>query len=166
MPRDLLADRNTLDAMPQLSREPPASSPPPKESSPMPSHNSAVFVEERFKKMKEIRPFGQLLNFEDLDDCDWLEHAAFDPVEAASREKVSHRRHLQPPTMFFSQLCSPSISSLHRACGITIGLLSGIGPCATLQVPCYWGPLCRSSQCRATLRRQRFHHLTSASRRT
>jgi hypothetical protein len=56
----------------------------------MPSHPSAVFVEQRFKKMKDIHPFAQLLNHEDLDDCDWLEHAAFDPVEAASREKVSN----------------------------------------------------------------------------
>jgi putative heme degradation protein len=89
MPRDLLADRKTLDNMPQLSRES-ASSPPAEESSPMPSHPSAVFVEQRFKKMKDIHPFAQLLNHEDLDDCDWLEHAAFDPVEAASREKVSN----------------------------------------------------------------------------
>jgi hypothetical protein len=139
MPRDLLADRKALDGMPQLSREP-ASSPPPKPSSPpMPSYNSGVFVEERFKKMKDIRPFGQLLNYEDLDDCDWLEHAAFDPIEAATREKVSHHENPQPCTASpFQPFCSVSVSvsSLQRACGMPIGLLSGIWPCASLHVPC------------------------------
>lgn len=85
MPRDLLADRKTLDGMPQLSRD--SASSPPQESG---SSNSAVFVEQRFKKMKDIHPFAQLLNYEDLDDCDWLEHAAFDPIEAASKEKASN----------------------------------------------------------------------------
>ena len=88
MPRDLLADQKTLDGMPQLSRES-ASSPPPEVSSPMPLYSPTVFVEERFKKMKGVHPFAQLLNRDDLDDCDWLEHAAFDPIEAATREKVS-----------------------------------------------------------------------------
>jgi hypothetical protein len=69
MPRDLLADRKTLDAMPQLS-----------------SQNALVV-----KKMEHIHPFAQLLNYEDLDDCDWLEHAAFDPIEAATREKVNNQ---------------------------------------------------------------------------
>ena len=93
MPRDLLADRKALDGMPQLERESkePASSPPPGDSSPAPPYSPSVYIEERFKKMKDVHPFTQLLNYEDLDDCDWLEHAAFDPVEAASREKVSLR---------------------------------------------------------------------------
>lgn len=102
MPRDLLADRKTLDGMPQLSRES-ASSLPQKSG----SSKSAVFVEQRFKKMKDIHPFAQLLNYEDLDDCDWLEHAAFDAIEAASREKVSNH--------FFSyitRLLSSFVSSL------------------------------------------------------
>jgi hypothetical protein len=89
MPRDLLADRKTLDAMPELSREP-ATSPPPQESSPMSPSNQGVLVEQRFRKMQNIHPFAQLLNYEDLDDCDWLEHAAFDPIEAATREKVNN----------------------------------------------------------------------------
>jgi hypothetical protein len=93
MPRDLLADRKTLDGMSQLSRET-ATSPPPEDSSPMTSNNQLVLVEDRFKKMTEIHPFAQLLNRDDLDDCDWLEHAAFDPIEAASREKVSMRKTL------------------------------------------------------------------------
>ncbi len=44
---------------------------------------------EHAKKMGDIHPFAQLLNISDLDDCDWLEHTAFDASEAASREKVS-----------------------------------------------------------------------------
>jgi hypothetical protein len=89
MPRDLLADRKTLDAMPQLSRE--SATSPPQEPSPMSPSNQAVFVEPRFrKKMQKIHPFAQLLNYGDLDDCDWLEHAAFDPIEAATREKVNN----------------------------------------------------------------------------
>ena len=87
MPRDLLADRNTLDAMPPLSKEPAASSPPPDE--PMPFYRvPSTLIEDRFKRMKDLRPFPLLLNADDLDDCDWLEHAAFAPHEAASREKV------------------------------------------------------------------------------
>jgi hypothetical protein len=89
MPRDLLADKRTLDAMPELSREPEhVSSPKPNESSSLVPHRSSnIASEERLKQMG-VQPFAQLLNVEDLDDCDWLEHAAFDPTEAASREKV------------------------------------------------------------------------------
>jgi hypothetical protein len=89
MPRDLLAerDRMALDGMPQLARES-ASSQAAAPSTQDLVDNPAPFVEERFKKMKDIHPFSALLNHEDLDDCDWLEHAAFDPAEAASREKV------------------------------------------------------------------------------
>jgi hypothetical protein len=83
MPRDLLADRKTLDAMPQLSREPATS---PQLSSPKPTSNQGALI---VRKMEHIHPFAQLLNYEDLDDCDWLEHAAFDPIEAATREKVN-----------------------------------------------------------------------------
>lgn len=43
--------------------------------------------QERMKKTG-VHPLVQLLNIDDVDDCDWLEHAAFDPIEAASREKV------------------------------------------------------------------------------
>jgi hypothetical protein len=85
MPRDLLADRKTLDAMPQLSREP-ATSPPPQVSSPKATSNQGALI---VRKLEHIHPFAQLLNYEDLDDCDWLEHAAFDPIEAATREKVN-----------------------------------------------------------------------------
>ncbi|KAF1843517.1 acetyltransferase [Cucurbitaria berberidis CBS 394.84] len=106
MPRDLLADKKTLNEMPQLSREP-ASSPPPKDSSPTPLYSPTTFKEERFKKMGKIHPFAQLLNVEDLDDCDWLEHAAFDPIEAATREKLEYR--LQT----CGELCSGLFSSAY-----------------------------------------------------
>jgi hypothetical protein len=87
MPRDLLADRNTLDGMPQLERESKELSKSPPSQSPPPNTNTSTALV-RSKQMDKIYPFVQLLNAEDLDDCDWLEHAAFDPVEAASREKV------------------------------------------------------------------------------
>lgn len=88
MPRDLLADK-TLESMPQLSREPAAASPPPENSKSNPYGTALVKVEDRFKKAIKIHPFSSLLSMDDLNDCDWLEHAAFDPIEAASREKVS-----------------------------------------------------------------------------
>jgi hypothetical protein len=86
MPRDFLADRKTLDEMSHLSRES-ATSPPPDESGPMDANNQFVIVPESERK-KSIHPFAQLLNREDLDDCDWLEHVAFNEIEAATREKV------------------------------------------------------------------------------
>jgi hypothetical protein len=102
MPRDLLADRKTLDGMPQLSREtkePEPISPPEQEASPLPP---TLYVEERFKKMKEIHPFVQLLNSDDLDDCDWLEHAAFDAIEAATREKVRLLMRMSSALQYYS----------------------------------------------------------------
>lgn len=92
MPRDLLAEK-TLESMPQLSREPAPVSPPEK---PNPYGTSLVLVEDRFKKMVNVHPFSSLLSLDDLDDCDWLEHAAFDPIEAASREKVSQFQSMFP----------------------------------------------------------------------
>ncbi|KAL1605816.1 hypothetical protein SLS59_002935 [Nothophoma quercina] len=91
MPRDLLADK-TLESMPQLSREPAAASPPPEKKA-NPYGTALVRVEDPFKKMtnNNIHPFSSLLSIDDLDDCDWLEHAAMDPVEAASREKIEYR---------------------------------------------------------------------------
>ncbi|KAL6711048.1 hypothetical protein ACN47E_006923 [Coniothyrium glycines] len=89
MPRDLFADPSALDEMPALSRES-ASSPPSANSSLVPHHESSIMRQERIKKTG-IHPFAQLLNVGDVDDCDWLEHAAFDPTEAASREKIEYR---------------------------------------------------------------------------
>jgi hypothetical protein len=72
MPRDLVADhghdRNN-------------------DSKPLDTMASSL-MEERFRRIKDVRPFPLLLSSADLDDCDWLEHAAFEPHEAASREKV------------------------------------------------------------------------------
>ncbi|KAH6611883.1 hypothetical protein C7974DRAFT_86306 [Boeremia exigua] len=92
MPRDLLADK-ALESMPQLSREPAAASPPPEKSKANPYGTSLVRVGDPFSKMtnSKIHPFSSLLSVDDLDDCDWLEHAAFDPIEAASREKIEYR---------------------------------------------------------------------------
>jgi hypothetical protein len=95
MPRDFLADRKTLDGMSQLSRES-ATSPPPDESGPMDANSQFVIVPES-ERQKSIHPLVQLLNYEDLDDCDWLEHVAFNEIEAATREKVSTSTLLSVP---------------------------------------------------------------------
>lgn len=116
MPRDLLADKATLDDMPQLSREPAASSPPPTVSSPMPLYSSALVKHENPSKMGAIHPFAQLLNRDDVDDCDWLEHAAFDPNEAATREKVSISLHRSLLLIYILlSLRSPSFTLRLRA---------------------------------------------------
>jgi putative heme degradation protein len=122
MPRDLLAERDqkALDGMPQLARES-ASSQGAAPSTQDLVEQSTPFVEERFKKMKDIHPFAQLLNHEDLDDCDWLEHAAFDPIEAASREKVS-----DCCRQFHVRFRSPSQFVTSCFSCITIGLLPGV----------------------------------------
>ncbi|KAH9869020.1 hypothetical protein J1614_008097 [Plenodomus biglobosus] len=106
MPRDLLADRKTVDGMTELLRDS-ATSPPPANSSLVPHRESNMMKQERLKKTG-IHPFAQLLNIEDLDDCDWLEHAAFDPIEAASREKVAHFHR--------SSICSTIPPSLRLFC--------------------------------------------------
>ena len=48
-----------------------------------------MMLDDRFKKLKDLHPYSLLLSQSDVDECDWLEHAAFDPIEAATREKVS-----------------------------------------------------------------------------
>lgn len=88
MPRDLLADKQTLESMPQLSREPQARSPEPAEQSSLVPHRSSTIAQEERLRQTGVRPYSSLLSTDDLDDCDWLEHAAFDPIEAATREKV------------------------------------------------------------------------------
>ncbi|KAH7552306.1 acetyltransferase [Bipolaris maydis] len=109
MPRDLLADKQTLESMPKLSREPDAlASPDPKEqsSSLVPHRSSSIAQEETLRQMR-LRPYSSLLNIDDLDDCDWLEHAAFDPIEAASREKLDYRLRT------CGELCSGLFSSAY-----------------------------------------------------
>lgn len=86
MPRDLESEKATLEGMPPLSKEPDVSSPP---DDPLPLYRMpTTLLEERFKRMKDLHPYALLLNQDDVDECDWLEHAAFDPHEAATREKV------------------------------------------------------------------------------
>ncbi|KAI4700852.1 hypothetical protein J4E81_003816 [Alternaria sp. BMP 2799] len=109
MPRDLLADKKTLDGMPELSREPETVASPEsveQQSSLVPHRSSNIAQEGRLKQMG-VRPYASLLNIDDLDDCDWLEHAAFDPVEAASREKLEYRLRT------CGELCSGLFSSAY-----------------------------------------------------
>lgn len=116
MPRDLLADKRALDGMPALSRDPePVSSPAAEQSySLVPHRSSHIAQEERLRQMG-VRPFAQLLNVEDLDDCDWLEHAAFDPTEAASREKLEYR------LKTCGELCSGIFSSAYATTSGPLG---------------------------------------------
>ncbi|KAF1965422.1 acyl-CoA N-acyltransferase [Bimuria novae-zelandiae CBS 107.79] len=92
MPRDFLADKKTLEGMAPLSKEPQQVDSP-EDPNPMPSlyQMPTSFIEDRFKRMTDLHPFSSLLNQDDLDDCDWLEHAAFDENEAATREKIQYR---------------------------------------------------------------------------
>ncbi|KAI8938533.1 hypothetical protein NX059_004419 [Plenodomus lindquistii] len=115
MPRDLLAERKTLDSMSELSREP-ANSPPPDNTSLVPHRESNLMKQERLKQTG-IHPFAQLLNVEDLDDCDWLEHAAFDPIEAASREKLEYR------LSTCGELCSGLFTSAYPTSSGPLGAL-------------------------------------------
>jgi hypothetical protein len=88
MPRDLESEKATLEGMEPLFKESNnmPNSPP---DDPQPLHRLPTYmIEDRFKKMKDLHPYCLLLSQEDLDDCDWLEHAAFEASEAASREKV------------------------------------------------------------------------------
>ncbi|KAH7379553.1 hypothetical protein BKA66DRAFT_466267 [Pyrenochaeta sp. MPI-SDFR-AT-0127] len=115
MPRDLLADKTTLDDMPQLAREA-ATSPPREEPSSAFLFTPTTVKEARFKKrMANIHPFVQLLNSEDLDDCDWLEHAAFDSIEAATREKIEYRLRT------CGELCSGLFSSAYATSSGPLG---------------------------------------------
>jgi hypothetical protein len=127
MPRDLLADKRAMEGMPELSREPETvSSPEPQEFSLVPHRSSNVAQENRLKQMG-VRPYAQLLNVDDLDDCDWLEHAAFDANEAATREKVRcllHYLSLYAP-------CPFPTSQYHRWAP------SGIQQCALLHLGGY-----------------------------
>lgn len=121
MPRDLESEKATIEGLPPLSKDPDthtsdsASSP---DAEPLPLYRiPTTFLDERFTRMAPLHPYVMLLNQDDLDDCDWLEHTAFDPIEAASREKVCSRLpwcllHLNFHPSFHSILCfGPRISS-------------------------------------------------------
>ena len=121
MPRDLLAERKVLDDMAELSREPASLY---DNSSLVPHRESNIMKQERLKK-SGIHPFAQLLNLHDLDDCDWLEHAAFDPIEAATREKVR--------TVSFVLPCCPLLPPSEGICVfVTQSGLNGRHQCALL----------------------------------
>jgi hypothetical protein len=128
MPRDLLADK-TLESMPQLSREPAAASP--QSEGPNPYGTSLVLVEDRFKNVanSNIHPFSSLLSVDDLDDCDWLEHAAFDPIEAASREKVSQSQLISVSSSKISTTCASLSSFSYHVCGYVMASIALISMC-------------------------------------
>ncbi|KAF2748781.1 acyl-CoA N-acyltransferase [Sporormia fimetaria CBS 119925] len=117
MPRDLESEKATLQGMAPLTKEGEGdSSSPPEHDMPL-YRLPSTFLDERFRKMKELHPYCLLLNKDDLDDCDWLEHAAFDPQEAASREKIEYRLRT------CGELCSGIYSSVPSSAKGKIGQL-------------------------------------------
>ena len=101
MPRELESEKATLDGMEPLSKDPDAGNDSSSSSSssigsmlssyleePAPLYTRSHSLSPAFKKLQDLHPYSLLLNIDDLDDADWLEHAAFEPHEAASREKV------------------------------------------------------------------------------
>lgn len=92
MPRDLESEKATIEGMPPLSKENEQDaelSSSPEYYDPVPLYREPpTMLEHRFHRLKELHPYTLLLSQEDADDCDWLEHVSFDPIEAATREKV------------------------------------------------------------------------------
>jgi hypothetical protein len=92
MPRDLESERATLEGMEPLTKDPEHASSELGDSAldydPPPLYVRSHGMSDAYKKLQDLHPYSLLLNIEDVDDVDWLEHAAFDPIEAASREKV------------------------------------------------------------------------------
>ncbi|KAF2180639.1 acetyltransferase [Zopfia rhizophila CBS 207.26] len=89
MPRDLESEKATLEGMPPLLKETETSSfpddPPPLYRMP------TTLMDDAYKRLKDLHPYSLLLSPDDLDQCDWLEHAAFEPHEAATQEKLEYR---------------------------------------------------------------------------
>ncbi|KAF2019246.1 acetyltransferase [Aaosphaeria arxii CBS 175.79] len=117
MPRDLESAKATLEAMPPLSKAKEQSNSPPADD-PMPLYRvPTMLIEDRFKRMRDLNPYSLLLTQDDLDDCDWLEHAAFDPIEAATREKLDYRLHVA------GSLCTGLFTSAYRTSPAPLGNL-------------------------------------------
>ena len=95
MPRDLELEK-VIAGMPPLAKDKPAEqdsepgiSSSPENYDPMPLYRlPSTLLEERFRRLKDLHPYALLLSQDDVDECDWLEHVAFEPHEAATREKV------------------------------------------------------------------------------
>lgn len=152
MPRDLLADKKTLDGMPELSREPETVASPEsveQQSSLVPHRSSNIAQEGRLKQMG-VRPYASLLNIDDLDDCDWLEHAAFDPVEAASREKVRTITFIDVISKIMVNACifcsvSPLGSARHEPCALLHDDVTQTIKCGHCLLPCFLSIVSRNT---------------------
>lgn len=94
MPRDLESERATLEGMEPLTKDHPQEPAQAGENDsamdddPPPLYVRSHSMSDAYKKLQDLHPYSLLLNIDDVDDVDWLEHAAFDSNEAASREKV------------------------------------------------------------------------------
>ncbi|KAF2762926.1 acyl-CoA N-acyltransferase [Pseudovirgaria hyperparasitica] len=101
MPRDLESEREIIENLPQLSREPDSGATPASASmsfrdiiSGAPSAaDKGYFFEpdENQSKRDELHPYVQTLNVTNVDSCVALEAAAFPPHEAATKEKFEYR---------------------------------------------------------------------------
>ncbi|KAF2705519.1 acyl-CoA N-acyltransferase [Pleomassaria siparia CBS 279.74] len=120
MPRALESEKATLEGMAPLEKGPPVqpSLVSPHHDDPLPLYRiPSLLVEESFEKMKDLKPFSLLLNQEDVEECDWLEHLAFDSIEAASREKIEYR------LAVCGELCSGIFSSAYTTTSTPLGAL-------------------------------------------
>lgn len=97
MPRDLESERATLEGMEPLTKDHPQEPAQAGENDsamdddPPPLYVRSHSMSDAYKKLQDLHPYSLLLNIDDVDDVDWLEHAAFDSNEAASREKLEYR---------------------------------------------------------------------------
>lgn len=118
MPRDLALEKQDLDAMVPLAREPPNSAP---SSSAAPEDQGFAAdsddgltdkIQRDMQKEQglfDLKPIRQLLTPDDVDSCVILENAAFDhPEHRCTREKV---RPLIPLLYFQTSFVNPILSS-------------------------------------------------------
>ena len=97
-----------------------------------------------------VRPYASLLNIDDLDDCDWLEHAAFDPVEAASREKVRTITFIDVISKIMVNACifcsvSPLGSARHEPCALLHDDVTQTIKCGHCLLPCFLSIVSRNT---------------------
>ena len=75
---------------------------------PPPLYVRSHSMSDAYKKLQDLHPYSLLLNIDDVDDVDWLEHAAFDSHEAASREKVRRCSYQVSRFLFENVFLNPS----------------------------------------------------------
>ncbi|KAF2201869.1 acyl-CoA N-acyltransferase [Delitschia confertaspora ATCC 74209] len=112
MPRDLESMRSSLEGMEPLTKDPEAGN---STDDPPPLYVPTLQVSDEYKKLQDLHPYSSLLNMEDVGECDWLENTAFEPHEAASREKRLNT-HPCPPHVSLRFFLAISKLSIPTAC--------------------------------------------------